>query len=223
MIFCFEEDTAIRELMLSALEQSELVAKGFKSGFELFSALRCARPGLVIADIMCERENGGAILNELREISVQMGFKLLIIAANWMEGNRLSGIELGNENVLLKPFNITRLMQAVNKTLHPDAADADRILKFGNLIFNTQENRVTVNGEIKTLTRKEYELLRIFMDNTEQVFSREQLFNLVWKSAYMGESRTVDVHIGRLRSKLGEAGKHIKTVHCSGYCMSEIG
>ena len=222
MIFCFQEDSAILKAMLAALRDAGFENRGFERAEDMFEQLDGKRVSLVIADVSCEKEDGSAVLQELRARSEHSGFSILLIAAEWMKINRLSGIEFADETVLFKPFNVTRMMQAVNKALSAGYEDEDKCLEFAELKFEVNARRVTVAGNEVRLTRKEYELLYLLMDNTEQVFSREQLFNCVWKSDYLGQSRTVDVHIGTLRRKLGTAGKYIKTLSGKGYCMREI-
>lgn len=222
MIFCFQEDRDILKVMLAALNSAGFEAQGFNSAKDMFEQLDKKRVNLVIADVTCEREDGGTVLEELRARSVHGGFSILIITAEWMKSNRLSGIEFADEVVLFKPFNVTRLIQAVTNALSAGYEDEEKTLAFANLRFEANARKVTVDEKEVCLTRKEYALLYLLMDNTEQVFTREQLFNCVWKSDYLGQSRTVDVHIGTLRKKLGTAGKYIKTLSGKGYCMREI-
>lgn len=222
MIFCFEEDANVLKIMLAALNDAGFEAQGFGKSSELFDELSGKRANLVIADVSCEKGDGSAILSELREKSASGGFSILLVTTKWMKLNRLSGIDFRDEVCLFKPFNVTQLMQAVNKAIRCGCEDEGKILEFGNLRFNVSANEVTVDGKEIPLTRKEYTLLSILMDNTEQVFTREQLFNCVWQSDYLGQSRTVDVHVGTLRRKLKSAGQYIKTVRGKGYCMQEI-
>ncbi len=222
MIFCFQEDSDILRVILAALDNAGFEAQGFKSASDMFEQLSRKRVNLVIADVTCEKEDGSAVLTELRAWSARSGFSTLLITTKWMKENLLSGIDFADEVILFKPFNVTRLIQAVNKALCAGCEDDKKVLAFANLKFEVNAQRVTVDEKQVHLTRKEYALLYLLMDNTEQVFTREQLFNCVWKSDYLGQSRTVDVHIGTLRRKLGTAGKYIKTLSGKGYCMREI-
>ncbi len=222
MIFCFQEDSDILKVMLAALDDAGFEAHGFSYAKYLFEGLEKRRVNLVIADVTCEKDDASAVLSELRGRAVRSGFSILVITTRWMKANRLSGIEFEDEVLLFKPFNVTQFMQAVKKAFGPVSEDVGKVLAFGNLRFEVDAQAVTVDGTAVRLTKKEYALLYLLMDNTEQVFTREQIFNLIWQSDYLGESRTVDVHIGTLRRKLGSAGRYIKTLSGRGYCMREI-
>jgi two-component system alkaline phosphatase synthesis response regulator PhoP len=130
------------------------------------------------------------------------------------------GLDLGADDYLAKPFGMMEMVSRVKAVLRRTMPKKEMsILKVGGLELNTIEHTVSANGIRIVLTLKEYKLLYKFMDNLGRVFTREQLLQSIWGSDYVGETRTVDVHIGTLRSKLGECGDYIETVRGVGYRM----
>jgi two-component system alkaline phosphatase synthesis response regulator PhoP len=140
--------------------------------------------------------------------------------AKGTEYDKVIGLDLGADDYLAKPFGMMEMVSRVKAVLRRTMPKKDtRILRVAKLELNMGEHTVFANGERIGLTLKEYELLRVFMDNLGIVFTRDQLLQSVWGSEYAGETRTVDVHIGTLRAKLGICGDYIETVRGVGYRM----
>lgn len=220
MIFCVEDDAGIRDLMIYTLTASGFEAEGFADAREFFAAMRTARPELVMLDIMLPGEDGISVLKKLRADPATAELPVIMATAKGNEYDKVIGLDLGADDYLAKPFGMMEMVSRVRAVLRRSrSAEPSSELRFGGIVMNTAEHTVTADGQRITLTLKEYELLHKFMTNPGRAFTREQLLAAVWCEDFMGETRTVDVHIGTLRQKLGECGKCIRTVRGVGYRM----
>lgn len=220
MIFCVEDDQAIRDLMKYALNSAGFDAAGFEDGKGLFSALEENMPELIMLDIMLPEEDGISILKKLRSNTATADIPVIMATAKGTEYDKVIGLDLGADDYLAKPFGMMEMVSRVKAVLRRTASkDTTQLLRVGELELNMSNHTVFADGERIELTLKEYELLRIFMENLGRAFTRDQLLKDVWESDYVGETRTVDVHIGTLRTKLGDCGEYIKTVRGVGYRM----
>jgi two-component system alkaline phosphatase synthesis response regulator PhoP len=220
MIFCVEDDSGIRELMIYALNSAGFKAKGFVDGKEFFESLKNELPQLVMLDIMLPGEDGIAILKRLKDNTATADIPVIMATAKGTEYDKVMGLDLGADDYLAKPFGMMEMVSRVKAVLRRTMPKEDtRVLRVGCLELNMGEHTVFVDGERVGFTLKEYELLRLFMDNLGRVFTREQLLQSIWGAEYVGETRTVDVHIGTLRAKLGGCGEYIETVRGVGYRM----
>ncbi len=220
MIFCVEDDHAIRDLMIYTLNSAGFEAKGFSDSTDFFRSLEEEAPELIMLDIMLPGEDGISILKRLRSSSVTAEIPVIMATAKGTEYDKVIGLDLGADDYLVKPFGMMEMVSRVKAVLRRTRHKEDsKILRAGCLELNMGEYSVSACGERIELTLKEYELLKLFMENPRRVFTREQLLQNVWDSGYMGETRTVDVHIGTLRSKLGAYGDYIETVRGVGYRM----
>lgn len=220
MVFCVEDDNAIRDLMLYALEVAGFKAKGFSDSTGFFEALAQDTPQLVLLDIMLPGEDGITILKKLRLSAATRHIPVIMATAKGTEYDKVTGLDAGADDYLTKPFGMMEMVSRVRAVLRrTDPKGGDKLLQIGELILNTEEYTVSAQGERVQLTLKEFELLRQFMEEPGRVFSREQLLQSIWGADYMGETRTVDVHIGTLRAKLGSCGSCIETVRGVGYRM----
>ncbi len=220
MIFCVEDDSGIRDLMIYTLNSAGFEAKGFVCGAELFDALKTENPQLIMLDIMLPGEDGIAILKRLRSNSATSDIPVIMATAKGTEYDKVIGLDFGADDYLAKPFGMMEMVSRVKAVLRRTAPKAAaKVLRIGRLELNTGEHTVSVDGERITLTLKEYEMLRFFMENLGRVFTRDQLLEKIWAADYVGETRTVDVHIGTLRTKLRDCGNYIETVRGVGYRM----
>lgn len=220
MIYCVEDDRGVRELILYTLRAAGFEAEGFSEGGAFFRAVEEKLPELVLLDIMLPGEDGITILKRLRETAATAALPVIMATAKGMEYDKVMGLDLGADDYLAKPFGMMEMVSRVKAVLRrAGRKPAEQCLRLGGLALNLAEHTVSVDGERALLTLKEYELLRIFMERPGMVFTREQLLQSVWGAGYMGETRTVDVHIGTLRGKLGPYGGAIETVRGVGYRM----
>lgn len=220
MIFCVEDDSGVRDLMVYTLRSAGYEAKGFADGESLFLALRTERPELIMLDIMLPGEDGISLLKRLRLQTETAAIPVIMATAKGTEYDRVVGLDSGADDYLSKPFGMMEMLSRIRAVLRrTSAGNAARTFRIDGLQLNPETYTVSADGERLRLTRKEYSLLRVLMETPERVFPREQLLEIVWGMAYMGETRTVDVHIGTLRTKLGRYGAYIETVRGIGYRM----
>lgn len=223
MIFCVEDDQSIRDLMIYTLNSAGFEAEGFSGGEDLFFALKEKLPELIMLDVMLPGEDGIEILKKLRKNAATSNIPVIMATAKGTEYDKVIGLDTGADDYLAKPFGMMEMVSRVKAVLRRSkATNTSKILKIGELEMNENSHIVSVCGKKVELTLKEYELLRLFMENPGQVFSRNQLFDRIWGLDFAGESRTVDVHIGTLRTKLGVCGRYIETVRGVGYRSSII-
>lgn len=222
MIFCVEDDPSIQNLVIYTLQSTGFEAKGFPSGEELFKALEKEIPELILLDIMLPGMDGITILKKLRSTPYTSSIPVIMETAKGSEYDKVVGLDLGADDYLAKPFGMMEMVSRIKAVLRRTVKQKKENMVVGNLVMNPLKHSVTKDGENIQLTLKEYELLKLFMENVGRVFTREQLLEYIWGNEYYGETRTVDVHIGTLRTKLQECGKYIETVRGVGYRMEEV-
>ena len=220
MIFCVEDDSGIRDLMVYALNAAGLEAAGLDGGASLEEALGERRPELILLDIMLPGEDGLSILKKLRARTDTADIPVIMATAKGTEFDRVTGLDLGADDYLSKPFGMMEMVSRVRAVLRRAGPKAPpQALRTGGLELDLEGCAAYVDGARSALTRKEYLLLRTLMERPGRVFTRGQLLEAVWGTDHMGETRTVDVHIATLRTKLGEYGRQIETVRGLGYRM----
>lgn len=220
MIFCVEDDSGIRDLMIYTLNSAGFEAMGLEDGGALFSALEKKKPELILLDIMLPGEDGISILKKLRGNAATSKIPVIMATARGTEYDKVIGLDLGADDYLAKPFGMMEMVSRVKAVLRRTVQnEPGSVLRMGNLELNGSSHTVFSDGKRVELTLKEYEMLRLFMNYPGRVFSRDQLLNEIWEAEYAGETRTVDVHIGTLRTKLGDCGEYIETVRGVGYRM----
>lgn len=219
MIFCVEDDAGIRDLMIYTLNASGFRAVGFENAKEFYTALADTVPELIMLDIMLPGEDGISILKRLKADARTADIPVIMATAKGNEYDKVIGLDLGADDYLAKPFGMMEMASRVRAVLRRSgrAAEKPQLIRVGGLEMNLGEHSVTADGIRVQLTLKEFELLHTFMTNPGRAFTRERLLSSVWCEDFMGETRTVDVHVGTLRQKLGFCGKYIRTVRGVGY------
>lgn len=171
---------------------------------------------------MLSGKDGLQILKELKEDREYSDIPVIMATARTTEYDKITGLDMGADDYLSKPFGMMEMVSRVKAVLRRSGKrEASDIVVYKDIEIDKLRHAVRYKGDIISLTLKEYELLLCLCENPGIVFSREQLLEKIWGLDYLGESRTIDVHIGTLRSKLKEAGSDISTVHGVGYCMKE--
>lgn len=222
MIFCVDDDSTIREIEVYTLEQTGFRAKGFPDGEALFESLKTETPDLIVLDIMLPGKDGIQILEEIRSNPETEAIPVIMATAKGTEIDKIQGLDKGADDYLVKPFGTMEMVSRIKAVLRRcKKQEHSDVLTVGDIVLKDNEHRVTVKGERVVLTFKEYELLKIFMQNPSIVFTRDKLLLQVWGVEHIVESRTVDMHIKTLRQKLGESGKLIETVIGVGYRMED--
>lgn len=220
MIFCVEDDSAIRDLMIYTLNATGFEAAGFGDSTSFWQAIRQQEPELIILDIMLPGEDGLLILKKLRAQTEYTDIPVIMATAKGTEFDKVTGLDMGADDYLAKPFGMMEMVSRIRAVLRRvKKREAPKLLRVGKLELNMEEHTVFAGGERIVLTLKEYELLALFMNHPGRVYTRDQLLDQIWDADYAGETRTVDVHIGTLRTKLGECGEYLETVRGVGYRM----
>ncbi|WP_071132510.1 response regulator [Alterileibacterium massiliense] len=218
MIWCVEDDSNIREIELYALKSTGFKARGFDNGKSLLEALKTELPDLIILDIMLPEIDGISLLKKLKSSPETKEIPIIMATAKGMEYDKIQGLDLGADDYLVKPFGVMEMISRVKAVLRRYVKNEPEVtLSIGGLSLSPNEHRVTIDGKEIELTYKEFELLKLFLENQGIAFTRDQLFRMVWESDFCVESRTIDIHIGTLRQKLGKYGQLIKTVRNVGY------
>lgn len=226
MIYCVEDDENIRELVVYTLESTGFQARGFSGGKDLEEALTGEKPELILLDIMLPGEDGITLLKKLRTEFRTREIPVIMVTAKGGEYDKVHALDLGADDYVTKPFGMMELVSRIRAVLRRSRSSAagteEELLQAGSLQMDVRKHSVEVQGEEVILTRKEFDLLKKLLMNTEIVLTREQLLEEIWGYDFAGETRTVDVHIRTLRQKLGEAGSLIGTIRGVGYCISGI-
>ncbi|MBQ4131236.1 MAG: response regulator transcription factor [Clostridia bacterium] len=220
MIWCVDDDNTIRDIEVYTLEQTGFKARGFADGISMLEALKTEKPMLIVLDIMLPEKDGVEVLKEIKQNPETRKIPVIMATAKGTEMDKIQGLDTGADDYLVKPFGVMEMIsriKAVLRRCEPD--EKEEAISIGEITLSEKEHLVTVNGERKVLTFKEFEILKLFMQSPGIVFSRDKLLWEVWGVDYLGESRTVDMHIKTLRQKLGNAGSRIETVIGVGYKM----
>ena len=218
MIWCVDDDRTIRDIEVYTLEQTGFQARGFADGPSMLKALDAEIPDLIILDIMMPEMDGTEVLKILRSNAKYKDIPVIMATAKGTEMDKIIGLNSGADDYLVKPFGVMEMVARVKAVLRRTSKDtSSQSLSVGDILLRDQEHRVIVAGNDVVLTHKEFDLLKLFMQNVGMVFSRDKLMSELWGLEYVGESRTVDMHIKTLRQKLGSAGGQIKTVIGVGY------
>lgn len=218
MIWCVDDDSTIREIEVYTLEQTGFEARGFADGSSMLEALKTEQPELIILDIMMPGMDGLEVIKKLRSEPAYRDIPVIMATAKGAEIDKIEGLNSGADDYLVKPFGVMEMVARVKAVLRRTAKkEASSDITIGNITMKESEHKVIAEGKKVVLTHKEFEILRLFMHNPDMVFSRDKLMSSIWGVDYIGETRTVDVHIKTLRQKLGNAGGQIKTVIGVGY------
>ena len=201
MIWCVEDDSSIRDIEVYTLTSVGFEAKGFEDGDSFWNALQTEQPDLVVLDVMLPGKDGVTLLKLMKGSDAFRGIPVIMATAKGSIMEMVSRVKA-----------VLRRCKPVKET---------KLLKLDGLVLNPDEHTVTIDGQRIVLTYKEYELLHLFLSQPGIAFTREQLLSSVWNAEYLGETRTVDMHIRTLRQKLGEYGNIIETVRNVGYRLEK--
>lgn len=219
MIYLLEDDAGIRNFVTYALNNSGLETQGFEVPSEFRKAMGKKLPELILLDIMLPEEDGLSILRRIRSDPETERLPVIMLTAKDTEYDKVEGLDSGADDYVAKPFGIMELLSRVKALLRrtADNGTEKNSLSVGNICIYPSRHEVLADGEKVSLTLKEYELLLWLVKNRGEVYSRDTLLQKIWGYDFSGESRTVDVHVRTLRSKLGKSGDIIKTIRGVGY------
>lgn len=221
-IWCVEDEQSIRDILLYTLKSTGFESRGFEQAEAFEKALAQHHPDLILLDIMLPNKSGMEILQSLRSSPETASIPVIMTTAKGMEYDKIEALEAGADDYLVKPFGMMEMVARIRAVLRRAANSEKPVqLSLGPLSIDLQSHRAFCDGAPLELTRKEFALLRLFLSHPDRVFERDELFSKIWGEDFIGESRTVDVHIGSLRTKLKEQGRRIETVRGVGYRMKK--
>lgn len=219
-ILVVDDETSICELLRTYFENEGYEVKTANDGAEGVTFFKMYEPDLVLLDIMLPRKDGWQVCREIREISSK---PIIMISAKGEVFDKVLGLELGADDYITKPFDMKELSARIKSVLRRYSAHSsqndDEIIKYDNIEISLQKYELKLRGKSIDIPPKELELLYFLASNSNRVFTRDQLLDKVWGFDYLGDSRTVDVHIKRLREKLEGVSDqwNLKTVWGVGY------
>lgn len=220
LIYIVEDDTNIREIESFALKNSGYQIQDFGNAKEFYRAVKEKKPDLALLDIMLPDEDGMEVLQKLRKNPETKRLPIIMVTAKATELDRVKGLDLGADDYIIKPFGVMELISRVKALLRRSMGEIqEKILKVDEILMDDERHQVYVSDIPCELTYKEYELLRMFMQNRGIVLSRDVIMDRIWDMNCDVESRTLDVHLKTLRAKLGDSARHIKTIRNVGYRM----
>ena len=222
MIYILEDDLNIRKLITYTLSKEGMKVLDFELPSSFYEALEKEVPELCLIDIMLPEEDGLSVLRKLKKDSRYKDVPCIMITAKSSEWDKVTGLDLGADDYVSKPFGMMELLARIKAVLRRYSTNLnEEHYEYKDLSMDVMRHEVKVKGEIVTLTRKEFEVLRILLAKTGICHTREELLNKVWGYDYIDTTRTVDVHIRTLRQKLGEAGSYIETIRGIGYKIGD--
>jgi len=219
-ILVVEDEESLATLLQYNLEKENYLVRLSADGEEALLTIEEKQPDLIILDWMLPKVSGIEVCRRLRQRASTRNLPIIMLTARGEESDRIRGLDTGADDYVVKPFSMIELsarLRAVLRRIRPGLAD-DRV-RAGDIIIDRVAHRVKRAGEEIHLGPTEFRLLDYFMQHPGRVFTREQLLNAVWGSDVYVETRTVDVHIGRLRRALGGEGDPIRTVRSAGYAL----
>lgn len=219
-ILVADDESRMRKLVKDFLIKSNfevLEAEDGSQALDLFYATKDI--ALIILDVMMPKMDGFEVCREIRQTSQ---VPIIMLTAKGDERDELQGFQLGVDEYITKPFSPKILVARVEAVLRrTNQAEETELLEYGGIVVDKTAHSVTIDGKPVDLSFKEFELLTCFMENKGIALSREKILNHVWNYDYFGDARTIDTHVKKLRSKLGDKGDLIKTIWGVGYKMGE--
>jgi two-component system, OmpR family, alkaline phosphatase synthesis response regulator PhoP len=218
-IFVVEDEKDLVELLTYNLEKEGYRVLSEMDGEAALKKIPLKMPDLVLLDLMLPKVDGLTVCKTLKNNPKTSHIPVVMLTAKGEESDKVVGLELGADDYVTKPFSVKELLARVRAVLRrfQKAQEEEPVQKFKELILDRKKHQVTLKKESLEMTAKEFELLDYFLTHPERVLSRDILLNNVWGYDYFGTTRTVDVHVRRLREKLDTYGKYIQTVKGYGY------
>ena len=215
MVYLLEDDESIRKFVVYALNSTAIETEGFERPTDFYEAIRKKLPELILLDIMLPQLDGWQVCREIRQNSK---VPIIMLTAKSEERDELLGFDLGVDEYISKPFSPKILVARVEAILRRSGKTGeDDVLEAGGIRIDKAAHMASIDGKPMELSYKEFELLTYFLENQGIALSREKILNNVWNYDYYGDARTIDTHVKKLRSKMGDKGDLIKTIWGMGY------
>lgn len=216
LIYSVEDDKNIAHLLKVALSKQGYIVESFNDGESFIERFKEQKPNLILLDMMLPNIQGDEILKKIREDDENDDIQIIIVSANKMVMDKVDGLDLGADDYIEKPFDIMELISRVNSKARR-FYKKQRLIR-GNFILDSKKHEFYKDNELIELTNKEFQIMELLMKRNGEVVSREDIFNHIWGNNGVLESRTIDMHVKSLRSKINdEDGSIIKSVYGIGY------
>lgn len=223
LIYSVEDDDNIRDLIKYTVEEAGFNIECFANGKEMLEALKNNIPSLILLDIMLPDMEGTDILKIIRTDYAHLPIKVIMLTAKSSEINIVTGLNLGADDYIPKPFSVLELIARIKANLRKKDVRIDtEELTFGDIKLIVKKRVVYVNDRQVSLTQKEFDLLKLLMENANNVVDREMMLEEVWGVEHSMETRTIDMHIKSIRQKLDLKKENIITIRGIGYKLIEI-
>ncbi|WP_457678397.1 response regulator transcription factor [Thermovibrio sp.] len=219
-VLLVEDDEAIGELVKYNLERKGYKVDWVLDGKEALNKLNEKRYGIVILDLMLPGIDGLELCKKIRARGKNKETPVIVLTALGDEDTKVKGFSAGADDYVTKPFSVKELIARIEAILRRAGYQKDEVLEFEGIVENKKSKTVMVDGKPIYLTKTELQLLEFFLEHPEQLFTREELLENIWGADHNETTRTVDVYISRLRKKLGEKGKYLKTLPRLGYKLT---
>jgi two-component system alkaline phosphatase synthesis response regulator PhoP len=215
MIYFVEDDQAIQYVIEKTIENAGFKGQGFSTGEAFMQSFRKQKPDMILLDVMLPDTSGLDLLKLIRKIDIHI--PVMMVSALQNEMDKVIALDLGADDYMTKPFGVLELTSRIQARLR--TLQGDYIFSLKNVRLNDKKHTFKINEEEVYLTNKEYEILKLLLKNQGDVVSKEMIFKFVWETDFIGETRTLDMHIKALRQKLrtNDAHVEIKTVRGVGY------
>ena len=223
LIYSVEDDDNIRDLVKYTVEEAGYTIECFSNGNDMLEALKKQTPNLVLLDIMLPDIEGTEILKIIRTDYAHLPIKVIMLTAKTSEINIVAGLNLGADDYMPKPFSVLELLARIKANLRKKDVRLDaEELTFGEIKLVVKKRTVFVGERQVILTQKEFDLLKLLMENANNVVDRETMLEEVWGVEHSMETRTIDMHIKSIRQKLDLTKENIITVRGMGYKLTEV-
>ena len=220
LIYVVEDEKSIQELYTCSLDSAQMDVKCYFSDDEMRKDLIHKKPNLFILDIMLDGKDGYQILESLKNDPRYAAIPVIMVSAKNEEVNKVKGLNLGADDYMSKPFGIMELIARINANLRKSIRNPNDI-QYNEVVVKESEHAIYIGDVSIELTLKEYNLLKLLVENAGQVISREDILNIIWGTDFGGETRTLDMHIKEIRKKLAsaESQSKIETIRGVGYIL----
>lgn len=225
-----EDDTEISEMLKGYLESEEYEVVQAYDGEEACDRFKKDTYSLALLDLMIPKRSGMVVMKEIRRSST---VPIIIISAKDTDSDKALGLGLGADDYITKPFSVTEVLARIKANIRrstqysavrDNEKEDDNVIVRSDIVMNLNSYTVTKSGQAVDLTAKEYEILKLLMQNPKKVYTKEQIYQMIWKDAYLGDENAVNVHISRLRNKIEDDARNPKiviTVWGIGYKLGE--
>ena len=215
-ILVVEDEKDIQNIIKAFLENAEYKVETADDGLDAINLIQKNNYDLILLDIMLPKIDGFTVCEMIRKNS---NIPIIILTALTDEESQLKGFDKLADDYITKPFSMPVLLKHIEAIFRRtnNSNENTSILKYKNITLNTENYEVYVDNQKVTLTFREYEILKLFLENQGKVFTRDNILNSIWNYDYFGDARTIDTHVKKLRSKLGDKGEYIRTIWGMGY------